>query len=299
MSAISFDIKTDIGYGVIFPSPVEPPLFPTASHLAGRDQPALLLQLTDPHLMADPQARLRDVCTDASLQAVLALIRQQEARPDLMLLTGDLSQDGSVASYQRLRTLLGEADYPVRCLPGNHDDAPALRQTLAGWVSPVFDLPGWRVVMLDSTVAGEDVGHVSAGQLDVLDEALRGAGSRHVLLALHHNLARVDGNWHDPMMVTNAADVFARLRAHPLARVALWGHIHQEFDCRHYHLRLLGTPSTCFQFRLENGRHAIDPATPGYRWIKLYADGSIATGVRRLADWVRLQPGAVPALDVA
>ncbi|MCJ9710092.1 phosphodiesterase, partial [Bordetella hinzii] len=186
-------------------------------------------------------------------------------------------------------------------LPGNHDAPQVLRQELGDWVQPVHDLPGWRVIMLDSTVPGQDLGRIGPAQFDLLDQALRDAGERHVLVALHHNLARVDGNWHDPMMVDNAAAVFARLSSHPRARIALWGHIHQEFDCRHHHLRMLGTPSTCFQFMLKDGRHAIDPRAPGYRWIKLYADGSIATGVRRLdaGVWAALRGQAAPQARAA
>ncbi|AZY51041.1 phosphodiesterase [Bordetella avium] len=257
----------------------------------------MLLQLSDSHLMADPDARMLGVNTDASLRAVIDLARRQEGQPELMLLTGDLAQDGSPQAYRRLQAHLRGA--PVRCLPGNHDAPEVMRQILADWISPVYDLPGWRIIMLDSTVPGEDFGHLDEAQLAVLDQAIKDAGPRHVLVALHHNLARVDGNWQDPMMVDNAAAVFARLSAHPQTRIALWGHIHQEFDCRHHHLRLLGTPSTCFQFTLNNGQHAIDAKAPGYRWIKLYADGSIATGIRRLdaAAWASLQ--ATPTLELA
>ncbi|CFV94644.1 cAMP phosphodiesterase [Bordetella pertussis] len=45
---------------------------------------------------------------------------------------------------------------------------------------------------------------------------------------------------------------------------------------------MLATPSTCFQFVVRDGKHCVDDAAPGYRWLKLYADGSLATGVRRL-----------------
>ncbi|OZI77964.1 phosphodiesterase [Bordetella genomosp. 12] len=260
----------------------------------------MLLQLTDSHLMYDPQARLHGVNTDACLRAVLDLARREQARPDLMLLTGDLAQDGSAAAYQRLRQHLQDADHPIRCLPGNHDSAPELRRQLAAWSQPVHDLPGWRVILLDSTVPGQDFGHIGPAQFDFLEHALREAQSRHVLVALHHNLARVEGAAHDALMVDNAAAVFARLSDHPQARVALWGHIHQAFDCRHHHLRMLGAPSTCFQFTLDEGRHAIDPQAPGYRWLKLYADGSIATGVSRLdaGTWAALRGDAAPA-DIA
>ncbi|CFP64976.1 cAMP phosphodiesterase [Bordetella pertussis] len=33
----------------------------------------------------------------------------------------------------------------------------------------------------------------------------------------------------------------------------LWGHVHQEFDCRRHNLRMLATPSTCFQFVVRDG----------------------------------------------
>ncbi|AMD47284.1 metallophosphoesterase [Bordetella holmesii] len=261
----------------------------------------MLLQLTDSHLLQDPQARMFGVNTDASLRAVLDLARRQEGSPDLMLLTGDLAQDGSAAAYQRLRAHLRDVAHPVRCVMGNHDAAGQMRQQLSDWSQPVHDLPGWRIIMLDSTVPGQDFGHIDAGQFALLDQALREAGERHVLVALHHNLARVEGAEHDTLMVDNAAAVFARLSDHPQARVALWGHIHQEFDCRHHHLRMLGTPSTSFQFRLDNGHYAVDPQAPGYRWLKLYADGSIATGVRRLdaATWAALRDEPLPLESAA
>ncbi|WP_236585781.1 metallophosphoesterase, partial [Bordetella pseudohinzii] len=188
------------------------------------EAPALLLQLTDSHLMDDPEALMLGVNTDASLRAVLDLARRKEARPDLMLLTGDLSQDGSPAAYRRLRAHLADASHPVRCLPGNHDAPRVLRQELGDWAQPVHDLPGWRVILLDSTVPGQDLGHMGEAQFALLDQALRDADNRHVLVALHHNLVRVDGNWHDPMMVDNASAVFARLSSHPRTRIALWGH---------------------------------------------------------------------------
>jgi Icc protein len=58
--------------------------------------------------------------------------------------------------------------------------------------------------------------------------------------------------------------------------------VHQEFDRRRGNVRMLASPSTCFQFTIREGRHRLDPAAPGYRWLKLYADGSVATGVKRL-----------------
>lgn len=265
---------------------------PASTSSAGRaGAPILLVQLTDTHLMADPDSVMCQVNTDASLRAVLDLVRANGHRPDLLLATGDLSQDGTPRAYRRLRELLEQTDWPVRCLPGNHDDPQALRQALGLWTQPVTDIGAWRIILLDSTVPGSDAGHIDAAQFDLLERAAALAGERHVLVALHHNPVQMDSKWHDEMMVDNASALFQQLAMLPRARVLLWGHVHQAFDRRRHHLRMLATPSTCFQFAIRNGRHVLDDAAPGYRWLKLYRDGSLATGVRRIdaAVWQQAQ----------
>lgn len=262
-------------------------LLPALTSRAGRaDAPTLLVQLTDLHLMAEPDSVLCQVNTDASLRAVMDLVRANGHRPDLLLATGDLSQDGSPQAYQRLRSLLEQTDWPVRCLAGNHDDPQTLRETMGLWAQPVTDIGAWRIILLDSTVPGSNAGHISEEQFDLLEQASALAGDRHVLIALHHNPVQMDSHFVDHMMVDNAQTLFKRLAGLPRARVLLWGHVHQAFDRRRHRLRLLATPSTCFQFSIRDGKHVLDDAPPGYRWLKLYRDGSLATGVRRLKDTV-------------
>lgn len=274
-----------------------PPGPPTSG--ADRPRPTLLVQITDPHLCAGNGLML-GVDTEASLRAVLAQIARDHGVPDLLLATGDLSQDGSAASYQRFAAAIDAVGMPVRCLPGNHDDPAMLARTLGAWADPVTDAGPWRVVLLNSTVAGSNAGRLERDQLELLDTALAEAAGRPAVVALHHNAVQMTPDWHDTMMLENAADLFRRLHRWPNVRVLLWGHVHQEFDRRRGNMRLLATPSTCFQFTIRDGRHGLDTLAPGYRWFKLYPDGSIATGVRRLdaalwqamlADWAQLEAG--------
>lgn len=247
------------------------------------DAPTLLVQLTDLHLMAQPESVMCEVNTDDSLRAVLNLVLANGHRPDLLLATGDLSQDGSPPAYLRLRQLLEQTNWPVRCLPGNHDDPQALRETMGLWAQAVTDIGAWRIISLDSTIPGSNAGHISDEQFALLEHAAALAGDRYLLIALHHNPIQIDSNFPDTMMIDNAKVLFQRLSTMPRARVVLWGHVHQVFDRRRHHLRLLATPSTCFQFGSRNGQHVLDDSPPGYRWIKLYRDGSLATGIRRLS----------------
>ena len=69
----------------------------------------MLVQLTDCHLFGEPETVMLGVNTDASLRAVLRQIDADGKHPDLLLATGDLSQDGEPAAYRRLAATLGSA----------------------------------------------------------------------------------------------------------------------------------------------------------------------------------------------
>jgi Icc protein len=244
-------------------------------------KPILVLQLTDPHLFAAPAVML-GVDTEASLRAVLAAIRRDHGNADLLLATGDLSHDGSELSYHRFAHAVTPLGMPVRCLPGNHDAPAALKRALGAWTEPITDIGAWRVILLDSRADGSNAGHLERQQFELLDHALATAHGRPALVAMHHNAVQVNADWRDAMMLDNAPELFRHLTRWGNARILLWGHVHQHFDRRRGNVRLLATPSTCFQFTIRDGRHRLDPQAPGYRWLKLYPDGSIATGVRRL-----------------
>lgn len=245
------------------------------------DRPILAVQLTDPHLFATPAVML-GVDTDASLRAVVAAIRRDHGHADLLLATGDLSHDGTETSYHRFADAVAPLGMPVRCVPGNHDAPAALKGTLGDWTQPITDIDPWRIILLDSRADGSNAGHLERDQFELLDHGLATAQGRPALVAMHHNAVQVSADWRDPMMLDNAAELFRHLARWGNARILLWGHVHQDFDRRRGNVRMLATPSTCFQFTIRDGRHRLDPQAPGYRWLKLYPDGSVATGVRRL-----------------
>jgi hypothetical protein len=87
-----------------------------------------VVQLTDAHLFADPAGTLLGLRTRDSLRHVIAQVRREQPCIDLLLCTGDLSQDGSAASYQAFRDLTGDFAVPARWLPGNHDEARVMAE---------------------------------------------------------------------------------------------------------------------------------------------------------------------------
>lgn len=264
-----------------------------APHDIGIAESALMVvQITDAHLQADPQARLLGVDTDCSLRGVLGHLSARELRVDLVLATGDIAQDGSIESYQRFLKLAGKIPAPLRGLPGNHDNSENLRAAWGSRVQPVLDIGRWRIIMLDSTVPGSNDGHLAQDQLALLATEAAQAGDRHVLVAMHHHPVAMQCDWLDTTIINNARELFECVGNLPAVRGLLWGHVHQEFDAihcypphgpgvaAHRHLRLLASPSTCVQFVPRSHAFKLDTAAPAYRWLKLHADGVIESGVQ-------------------
>lgn len=251
--------------------------------IAAKDS-VLLVQLTDSHLFADAQGKLAGVSTADSLQRVVSLVLAEQPQIDLVVATGDISQDESLASYQRFRQLCEPITAPARWCAGNHDEAGAMREATRGseLMEPVVQLGAWRVVMLDTRVAGSVSGRLAADQLELLDRALREAPQVHHLVCLHHHPVSIGSDWMDEIGLSNPDALFEVLDRHANVRALLWGHIHQEFDGWRNGVRLLASPSTGVQFEPRSEKFRISAAPPGYRWLRLHADGRLDTGVSRI-----------------
>jgi len=250
------------------------------------DSPIQLLQLTDSHLYADPSASLLGIATAESLRAVVELARREQPRIDLLLATGDLSQDGSSASYRAFLQACAPLAAPACWIPGNHDDAAAMVEVgaAAGCLREVVELGAWRVLLLDCQVPGAVFGHLGAPRLEWLAARLDEAPQQHHLICLHHQPAPVGSRWMDGIGLRDGEALLALLAERPQARVLLHGHVHQAVDQQVGSLRVLATPSTCVQFTPRSEDFAIEARGPGYRWLRLHADGRVDSEVSRLAD---------------
>ncbi|MES2821764.1 MAG: 3',5'-cyclic-AMP phosphodiesterase [Pseudomonadota bacterium] len=255
-----------------------------SSPLPVADSSVLLVQLSDSHLFAAADGKLLGMDTQDSLQRVIERVLEEQPQIDLVLASGDLSQDGSLASYERFRQMTAAIPAPARWFPGNHDEVPAMRSACEGsdLLEPVIDLGAWRIVLLDSSIPGAVPGHLGPDQLALLERALSEAPERPHLICLHHHPVSIGCRWMAPIGLRNPEALFAVLARFPQVRALLWGHIHQEFDQQREGVRLLASPSTCVQFAPGSEEFQVDSESPGYRWLRLHDDGRLETGVSRV-----------------
>lgn len=246
--------------------------------------PFVVAQLTDTHLFADPQQSMRGCITADTFQAVLDRLRQVQPQPDLLLLTGDLSQDETPASYQYLLDRIAPFGILVYWIPGNHDIPAVMEQVLNS--EPVstekcFQQAGWNYILLNSAQPNRVEGELLPETLNWLEQQLQ-QHNQPTLVALHHPPLSIGTAWMDQIRLQQADALFAVLDRHPQVKLVIFGHIHQEFEQQRNGVYYLGAPSTCIQF-VPQDEFAIDDREPGFRLLYLYADGRFSTQVQRVA----------------
>ena len=244
-----------------------------------------LLQVTDCHILRDPQAELKGLNTRQSFERVFDAIQSAAASYDLLLATGDLSQDESAESYAYLAERLNRLGRPIVWIPGNHDDPETMRDAFrADNILPDKHLRigNWQIVLLDSTVAGEVHGRVSETQLHFMREALQAVPQQHALVCLHHPAIPCGSSWLDKKSLLDAEIFRDAVCRHTNVRGVLWGHVHQQAHFRQDGIDWLSTPSTCIQFKPDSVKFALDDRPPGYRNLTLRTDGSIESEVIRV-----------------
>lgn len=238
-----------------------------------------LVQLTDCHLLARSDALYQGVQPYQQLAAVLHQLADNW--PDAVLLTGDLSQDHSLASYQLLNTLFQQVPVPVFWLPGNHDDGQQLGELLA---APPF-LPhkslyaaGWQLVLLDST-GPTPAGYFPRERRVELAAQLDTHPAPCWLFAHHHPWpigSSIDRHgWQD------AAPFWQLLQQYPQVRGLAHGHCHHAYRRRRQGIELVGCPATSVQFQ-QTADWQTDMQGP--QWCEWYfhQDGTIQLDFKRI-----------------
>ncbi|RKQ96270.1 Icc protein [Kushneria sinocarnis] len=237
-----------------------------------------LIQLSDLHLSADPEAGYRGVHARRHCEAVVADIRHQH--PDLVLVTGDVSEDGSVASYRLAASCLDRLGCDWEWLPGNHDERTAMVQ-----VRPLPErlvIEGWQLLLLDTLVPGDTGGRVGPAALERLSERLV-ADSRPTLIAMHHPPVPVNSAWMDAAGLADRDEFWQRLALFDQVRAVLAGHVHHVFETCHRQVSVETVPAVSRQFVAASAEFALDEAArPGYRVIELADSGALQSRVIRV-----------------
>jgi len=246
-----------------------------------------LYQISDTHLFRDLEGKLCGQQTLQSLEAVLDTIKKDQWPADYMIVTGDISQDGSEESYHHFKKRISAFDVPTYCLPGNHDSPEVMGKVYKDGPIQVgrhLVKGNWQIVMLNSTIPNQAGGNFRPEELSFLEDCLK-EKKENALVCFHHSPVELRSGWMDSMRVNNSDQFINLIKSYPQVKGVVWGHIHQEYDELHEGIRFLGTPSTCIQFKPKSNNFGFDRLMPGYRKLTLHEDGRIDSEIKRVENF--------------
>lgn len=196
------------------------------------------LHLSDLHLTR-PGQLVSGIDSLRNVREVMAYIGEHDIAPSFVVVSGDLSNDGSPESYAVLAGILAElpSELPILLALGNHDDRTAFGRVILGQeggdgltryhYSQTVD--GLRVIVLDSLVPGQDAGALGPEQIAWLDRELQESAPAETLIVLHHCCRLAAPAHHFPAFILRDAPALEEIVARHHERIlgVLAGHSHQ------------------------------------------------------------------------
>ena len=191
---------------------------------------SVLMQISDTHFGTE---------RPAVVEALVALALQQ--RPDLLVLSGDITQRARQAEFRAARAFMDRLGAPMLAIPGNHDIPlfnvwARLQRPYAGHMAafgsdlePVYSSPDLLVVGVNTTRARRHKdGEVSAQQIDRVTQILKGANAAQLRVVVVHQPVAVTRAEDRPNLLHGHAHALERWAAAG-ADLVMGGHIHLPY----------------------------------------------------------------------
>jgi 3',5'-cyclic-AMP phosphodiesterase len=197
----------------------------------------LLAQISDLHIRPAGEKLYDFVDTNGLLARHVAYLNNLVERPDAVIVTGDITNCGRVDEYCMAKRILGQLDYPIYLLPGNHDN----NGNFLAAFSPEHDYLGRdpericftveifpvRLVFLDSSVDGELFGEIGPKRLSWLEETLAKAPEKQTVVFMHHHPIPSGCRHMDAINCLDGVTLLNLLGRHSQVRHVFCGHTHR------------------------------------------------------------------------
>lgn len=192
------------------------------------------IHLTDLHVSA-PELNDGNLLSDttATLKTIVGMVQEMQPRPAFIVVSGDITNHGDVASYRSVQTMMAGLDVPIVYALGNHDTRPGFYEGMLGLTSDLEApythealIAGVHLIVLDSSVPGRIGGALSEEQFAFLDVALDNHPDTQKIVVVHHAPALDDASW-ETLTTVDSERLAATLKGRNVAGL-LCGHIHHD-----------------------------------------------------------------------
>lgn len=219
----------------------------------------IIAQVSDIHVRPRGMLYQNLVDSNAMFTRAVETLNRLDPKPHLVLITGDLTDEGSPEEYEMLRELLAPLAHPYAVMPGNHDDRVRLGEAfgdqpwlpLEGELNFGIDVGPVRVLALDTTVPGLHHGELSPTTLTWLERELIANARRRVVIAMHHPPFSSGIPYLDLYGMREIGPFSDLLSRYSNIDRIIAGHVHRSMQTRLGAVPVLTCPSTTTQIALR------------------------------------------------
>ncbi|HYM30463.1 MAG TPA: phosphodiesterase [Candidatus Cybelea sp.] len=257
----------------------------------------LIAQITDTHIKAEGRLAFDTVDTAPALSRCIAAVEAARPKPDVVLITGDLVDNGTAEEYARLKAILAPLTIPVYLIPGNHDERGALRTAFgdAGYFPAdgeflQYTIENWpvRLIGIDTVVPRRPHGELCDARLAWLDDRLSEQPDRPTVVFMHHPPFATGIAFMDMYALKQPERLGAVIARHPQVERLLCGHVHRSIQVRFHGTVASIAPSSAHQLTLDltatpNGAFMLEP--PGFHLHLWRKDTGLVTHNAVIGDY--------------
>ncbi len=195
----------------------------------------LIAQISDTHIAGWGKKTFGIAPMAENLARCVKHINALTPQPDLVLVTGDISNNGLKEEMERAAFILRDLRPPYYVIPGNHDDRALLAKVFGpdacpteseDFINYVIDGPDLRLITVDTTVPGAPGGEICEVRADWLDRRLSERPEQPTIIFLHHPPIRFGVPETDIDGFVGRERFWRVVGKHPQVERILAGHIH-------------------------------------------------------------------------
>jgi 3',5'-cyclic-AMP phosphodiesterase len=278
----------------------------------------LIAQISDFHLKPEGVLAYDVADTATSLKRAVAHVNRLRPVPDLVLITGDLVDEGARESYSLLRQILSMLRVPFYMVPGNHDHKKSLQETFPDhrYLQTGIEEQGrhyycfaleshpLRLIGLDTVTPGEHGGGLGAIRLGWLEQTLAARPDFPTLLFMHHPpFASAIGHM-DKEVFRGWRAFESLISRHLQVERILCGHLHRPVFRRYAGTLASCCPAIGMQLTLDLTEQAPStftlepPSVMLHLWAELWGEKTLLTHLSIVEDYPGQYSGPHPFFGV-
>ena len=237
--------------------------------------PILIAHISDFHVVPYGRVLSGSVNSAAMLDGAVKLLKSFKPRPDLVIGTGDLVENGRSEEYTQVRSILAGLNTPFLPVLGNHDNRSTFRTAFADlniefgpsqFIQFTYDLGSLQIIVLDTVREGSDDPEFCTERLVWLRESLDAAPTS-VLIAMHHSPFAVGMAFLNPSDPSWSNDLANVIRRSGKVKKIICGHVHRGIHRNWAGSSLSTAPSTALQVAMDmtpNASARFSRESPGF-----------------------------------